>query len=229
MEKIFIQFYQWIVKHRKKIIYGAFILVVSQFCFFKLGGIWIGSNVFAADLNQDEQKKQEQTQTINETFSKWKSTMSFFNKACNIFIYPMLVVAWYLVDNSFVYWEVFGFDAVLWQLWNIVKNLANFTLWFYFVYKIFKYLIGDGKEKIKDVLLSALIAWIWIQASWFIMAALIDVSTILTYGVWWLPISVLGGDSKKNDNNLESNPYIMKSLISVDAKDIDNLWYFAHW
>jgi hypothetical protein len=40
----------------------------------------------------------------------------------------MLVLAGVLVNNSFVYAEIFKFDAVLWQLWNVVRNLANYAL-----------------------------------------------------------------------------------------------------
>lgn len=217
MKKIFIQFGERIVKHRKRLIYLALTLFIGQICFFGINWIWGQIQVLAADGQTQEEK-------VNEKFAEWQGTMSFLNKACNVFIYPMLVVAWNLADNSFVYGEVFKFDIVLWQLWNIVKNLANFTLWFIFLFYIFKYLITqDSKHGPKWLIIRALIAWIWIQASWFVMAALIDVSTILTYGVWWLPISVLEQSDEKDADNLESNPYIMKTIVSVDAKDIDTM------
>lgn len=216
MRKIFIQFLQWILKHRKKLVYWALAFFVFGFCFLNVSEIWVGNVVFADDAQTQQQK-------VEEKFTEWQNTMSFFNKACNVFIYPLLVIAWNLVDNSFVYWEVFKFDAVLWQLWNIVKNLANFALWFLFLYQIFKYLIGSKENvNVKTLLLKVLIAWVWIQASWFIMAALIDVSTILTYWVGWLPISVLKESSKGGDD-LENNPYIMKSVISLDVNDMDTM------
>ena len=198
------------MKYRKNFVYGV-------------GGTWVGNEVFA------EESTQVQNQKVDEKFTERKSTMSFFNKVCNVFIYPMLIVAWKLVDNSFVYWEIFKFDAVLWKLWNIVKNLANFTLWFFFLYKILKYLVS-GKGEVKKTLLSALAAWVWIQASWFIMAALVDISTILAYWVWWLPISVLkesGGNASSSTENQEYyNPYIMKTVISVDVKDVDTMYTY---
>lgn len=220
MRKFFINFLQWISKHRKWLAYWALASFIFGFCFFNFGRIWV-ENVVLAD------SPQTQNDMVTEKATEWSSTFSFLTKVVNVLIYPMLLVAWKLVDNSLVYWEIFWFDAVLWQLWNIVKNLANFTLWFFFLYKIFKYLINP-KENIKQTLILALVAWIWIQASRFIMAALIDMSTVLTYWIWWLPISVLKQSSSSNKTNPDSddweyNPAILKSMVYVDAKDLDTV------
>lgn len=192
--------------------------LVIGFCFFNFGGIWIENEVFADD------QWSTQTDVGQKKATEWYNELSFLNKIVYVLLYPMLVLAGKLVDNSLVYWEVFWFDAVLWQLWNIVKNLANFALWFFFLYKIFKYLIS-WKESVKEILLRALIAWIWIQASWFIMATLIDASTILTYGVWWLPISILkeSGTDIKDKESWDYNPAILKNMVYVDVKDLDTI------
>ncbi len=213
MKKVIKQLWQLIFKHKKKLIYGALAFFVVQICFFDFGGVWIENEVYALDSDTPTQNAKFQ-----EEATKWYEEISFFQQSLYVILYPLLVVAWKLVDNSFVYWEVFGFDAVLWQLWNIVKNLANFGLWFLLIYKIFEYLIKWEKQvDIKKIILSALIAWVWIQASWFIMAALIDVSTVLTYGIWWLPISILKENSgDTTDENLKYNPYMMKMAIYFD-------------
>lgn len=85
--------------------------------------------------------------------------------------------AWEFLTNKWVYWEILWLDALLWKFWNIVKNIANFWLWFYFIYEIFRWLI-DGTQKLKNKLIWLLVAWIWIQASWFMTAVVLDVSTI---------------------------------------------------
>ncbi len=218
MKKVIIKFLQWILMYRKKLIYLALALFIGQFCFLNIWWIWIENEVFAADSTTQSNSFQEQA-------TKWLDKVSFLQKMVYIFIYPMLVVAWKLVDNSFVYWEIFWFDAVLWQLWNIVRNLANFTLWFIFIFYIFKYLVSeDKKNSPKKIIVKSLIAWIWIQASRFIMATLVDISTILTYSIWWLPISVLKQNtSDTSDQNLEHNPYVLKSVVYLDVKDIDTL------
>ena len=143
MKKVFIRIRQWILKHRKKLIYWVFAFVIGQICFFDFFGIWIESEVFA-DGN---------TVTQNDLFQQ---EMSFLSKVVYVLVYPLLLLAWKLVDNSFVYWEIFWFDAVLWQLWNILKNLANYTLWFFFVYKIFTILLKKQEQwDIKNLLINS--------------------------------------------------------------------------
>ena len=134
MKKIFIQIKEWIVKHRRGLIYGVLASFIFGFCFFNWGWIWVENVVFA----DDQWVQQTQTSVATEKVTEWEASFSFLRKVIYILLYPLLLLAWKLVDNSLVYWEVFWFDAVLWQLWNFVKNLANFALWFFFLYKIFK-------------------------------------------------------------------------------------------
>jgi len=211
MKKIFMQLWQWILKYKKKLIYGALALFVGQICFFWLWWIGVQNEVFADGQTEA---------TIEWKVTEISDLMKSFQKIIYILVYPFLMIAWKLVDNSLVYWEVFKFDVVLWDLWVMVRNIANFALWFIFIFYIFKYLItqkeDDGPKKLIP---KVLIAWVWIQASWFIMAALIDISTILTYSVGWLPITVLW-TSAENDT-LDHNPYLLNTVLSIDADDID--------
>ena len=175
---------QWILKYKKRLVYWLLAFFIGQICFFNWGWIWIWNEVYADD-----------TPSLNASFQDkvwtWFQSVSFLQKVVYVVTYPLLIIASKLVDNSLVYWEVFWFDAILWQLWIIIRNLANFTLWFIFLFYIFKYLLTEDKKKDpKWIIVRSLIAWIWIQASWFLMAVLIDLSTILTYSVWWLPVTV---------------------------------------
>lgn len=222
MKKLFVQLWQWILKRKKKLIYGALALFIGQICFFNLWWIGVENIVYAADETTQENN-------IQRTLTDIKEKSDLFHKLVYLFMYPVLFIAWKLVDNSLVYWEAFGFDTVLWELWVIVRNIANFGLGFIFIFKIFQFLINEKKAgKIKDILISTLIAWVGIQASWFIMAAFIDISTIVAYGVWWLPLSVLktdvknSADEQKYKDSLEYNPYILWSALYVDVNDIDS-------
>ena len=218
MKKIFIQFWQWISRHRKKLFYWVLALFVFQICFFDIWWIWISSHVFAANAWGTS------SQYLLEKVANWLEEFKFFNVVVNVIIYPILIIAWKLVDNSLVYWEIFWFDAVLRKLRVMMRNIANYWLWFLFIYKICEYLIKWQKTAdIKKLLISVLIAWVGIQASWFIMSVLIDASTIVTYGVWWLPVSIL--EEKEKKDNLK-NPYILKTLVSYDAKEPDKLKLF---
>ena len=136
------------------------------------------------------------------------------------------------LTNKWIYGEILWIDALLWKYWNVMKNIANFWLWFYFVYVIFKWLINQWKEditqKLKDILVWLLIAWVWIQASWFLLAVLIDVSNILTYSVWWLPIHILGKDAGENKDFW--NPYVFQAYTLIDTLNLaPSLVFSSSW
>ena len=232
MKNLFNQLWKWILKHKKRLIYWSLVLFIGQICFFNVWWIWLPNEVFAQTNNETTEKEND---SIQKKLTEVNEMSALFHKIVYVLMYPLLIVAWKLVDNSFVYWEIFGFDAVLWQLWVIVRNLSNFALGFIFIYYIFSYLIkGDKDSKIKPgkIIIKSLVAWVLIQASWFIMAALIDVSTIVTYWVWWLPLSTLKNNETsgwKNENDeivkdsddMMYNPYILWIVLNVDGNNID--------
>ena len=216
MKKLFIQLWQWILKYKKRLLYGALALFIGQICFLNLW--WIGLNNFAYAEGWNDAT--QNTSFQNKT-SGWAQKLSFYQRGIYILLYPILALAWALVNNSMVYAEVFSFDVVLWQLWNVMRNIANYALWFIFVFKIFRFLTHWQKSSdMKDLLTSSLIAWIWIQASWFILAVLIDISNILAYGVWWLPIKTLWQQTEFG------NPYVMKTVIYTDLVDPDSMFFY---
>ena len=216
MKKLFIQLWQWVLKYKKRLLYGALAVFIGQICFFNLWWIGVNNSVYAAKWDDATQNASFQEKT-----SGWLQKLSFFQRGIYILLYPILALAWALVNNSMVYAEVFKFDVVLWQLWNVMRNIANYALWFIFVFKIFRFLTHWQKSSdMKDLLTSTLIAWIWIQASWFILAVLIDVSNILAYGVWWLPIKTLWQQTEFG------NPYVMKTAIYTDLVDPDSMFFY---
>lgn len=107
-------------------------------------------------------------------------------------------LAWTFLTNKWVYGWILWWDVLLWRFWNVVKNIANFGLWFYFVYEIFKGFI-DFKRQITDNLkkkiLWLLVAWVWIQASWFLTAVVVDVSTITLSAAGAFPEQVISDNS----------------------------------
>lgn len=222
MKKVFIQFRQWILIHRKRLIYGALALFIGQICFFNIWWIGIQNEAFASDRESPDQKS-----SFEKLVTEKVSLFDFFKKSAYTLVYPMMFLAGKLVDNSLVYWEVFKFDIVLWNLWNIMKNFANYGLGLLFIYYLFRYIISPDKNKDKNpkwIIIRSLIAWVWIQASWFLMSVLLDISTIMIYGIWGLPLSILwwaeGGSSEDTDS------YVMKNIISVDANDISNTHFY---
>jgi len=109
--------------------------------------------------------------------------------------------AWELLTNEWVYGEAIWLDAILWQYRNVVKNMANFGLGFYFIYEVWKWVLSiNGVEKIKDKLIRLLVAGVWIQASWFMTAVVVDVSTITLSAAWAFPSMVISQSSEIEDS-----------------------------
>lgn len=126
-------------------------------------------------------------------------------------------LAWIFLTNKWVYWEVLSLDALFWRLWNVMKNIANFVLWFYFVYTVFKGLIKSKTDeitkKLKKTILWLLIAWVWIQASRFFTAAIIDVSTITLSAAWAFPSQVIS-----------ESPYVEWAVVKSIEQMIGDKW-----
>ena len=129
-------------------------------------------------------------------------------------------LAWTFLTNKWIYGEVLWWDALLWKFWNLMKNIANFSLWFYFVYTVFKWLIKQWKEditqKLKDIILWLLIAWVWIQASRFLTAAVIDVSTVTLAAAWAFPSQIIS-----------DSPYTEKAIKKSLSDYLDDSWNYV--
>jgi len=111
-------------------------------------------------------------------------------KVVYILLWPLLVIAGWAMDNTLVYGSMFHLDLPLWKFWNIMKNFANFTMGFLVLVAILKgFFTKEGMGTLKDgksplgLIKKTLIAGVLIQASRFLLAATIDVSTVATYAV----------------------------------------------
>lgn len=68
-----------------------------------------------------------------------------------------------------------------------------------------------------EVVKRTFIAGVLIQASWFITAVAVDISTIATYGVGGLPISIMG-EVSKNGNSSNLNLPVLTNEIIVELE-----------
>lgn len=157
-----------------------------------------------------------------ENMSLWQ-ILNLILKVIYLLLWPLLVVAGLALDNTLVYASIFHLDAPLWKFWNMMKNFANFTLWFMVLYAIIKSILTNSwawsakdEKSPLGIIKKTLIAGILIQASWFLMAALIDVSTIATYAVGGLPLSIL----KNTDIGKQK---ILSVNSSIDLNKFDAL------
>ncbi len=179
-----------------------------------------GSNT-AAETTQ-VQKMSE----INELFT-------YISRTIYALLWPVLFIAGIALDNRLVYWSFLHLDASLWTLWNIMKNFANFALWFMVLFAIVKNIFTAPFGKSWDkwwpvsIIKKTLIAGVLIQASWFLMAAVIDVSTILTYSIWWLPMTVMQNNPKQSDLPI----LWVNAVLSTkwDNNKMDLQYYNTYW
>ena len=137
------------------------------------------------------------TSSSIDTMGLWQ-IMDMILKIIYLLLWPLLVLAGLALDNTLVYASIFHLDAPLWKFWNMMKNFANFALWFMVLFAIIKSILtNSGEWSLKDeksplgIIKTTLIAGILIQASRFLLAAVVDISTIATYAVGGLPLSVL--------------------------------------
>lgn len=108
----------------------------------------------------------------------------------------LAVLAGKLMTNDFVYGAFIHMDIYLWKIRNIIKNFANFALTWLVLYSIIKGIIGKEALDVKKVITKTLIAGILIQASWFLMGAVVDISTVATASIWAFPMSFFKNDLK---------------------------------
>ncbi len=135
----------------------------------------------------------------------------------------LAILAGKLMTNDFVYGAFMHMDIYLWKIRNIMKNFANFALAGLVLVSIVQGLVGKEALNVKKIITNTLIAAILIQASRFLMWAVIDISTIATAGIWAFPTAFL-----KNDIQLQTN--ITNSITTFKARrGIINLTTQTTW
>lgn len=128
--------------------------------------------------------------------TKWTTKLihqfyEIYDKLSRIWVI-MVKLAWKLMTNGLIYWEAFKLDSYLWKIWQMIRNLVNFAIGFYFLYCILRYILSPSKDIVpQKIIKQSLIGGVLIQMSWFIVMILVDLSTILTATVASLPQQVV--------------------------------------
>ncbi len=159
----------------------------------------------------------------------WKDAWDFLDlvlKLVYVVVWPMIFLAGIAMDNTMVYGSVFHMDAPLWDFWNMTKNFANFGLAFIVLFAILKWVISSFSKSKADerspinIITKTLIAWVLIQASWFLMSVIIDISTIATYAIWGMPMSLMNDTSWKLAAN---DQRIIQTHSHLELNNIDKI------
>jgi len=124
--------------------------------------------------------------------------INLFLRVCSRLWVIFAYLAGHFLSNARVYGAVIGMDMYLRRCRNIMKNLANFALGAVFVFYLFKALfLQEQVDKIiKDILIKIIVAGIGIQASWFLVAATLDISTIAMSAVGSIPAQLIATDTR---------------------------------
>ncbi len=132
---------------------------------------------------------------VNTNKDNWEKFSVILNKVSQwlyAMSWPMMILAGTFTDNDVIYGTFIGLDKSLWWIWNMIRTLANFFIWFLFIVSVLLYFWDIKKEQLNPMKLlpQMVLASVLVNASWFIIWALLDLSTITTYAVWLLPMKV---------------------------------------
>ncbi len=183
----------------------------------------------------------ESNVTVNSSFSSWLDTLHNLLTTLYLIIRPFLIIWWKFLSNTFVYGSAFGIDNVLWKLWQLVRTFTNYIIWFIFLFSIFIYFFKwDSKYSWKKLLPKIVIAWVVVNMSWFLLAVLLDFSTILLVAAWgiWHQFTSIAQKTDSNIKkdiiqlpitfNVDTNPKKMIS-VKIDKKDYYQCIYWSGW
>ncbi len=151
---------------------SAFILILSVFFF---------TQVFAAGTEQERHKKAAEL------------VFSFLELLSRIWVL-LAGIAGKLMTNDMVYGSRLHMDQFLWKLRNIFKNFANFSLLGVLLRGIIQFMTKKWWS-IQKLITQTLIAGVLIQASWFLVAATLDISTVITSAIWAFPSNFINKSS----------------------------------
>ena len=178
--------------------------------------------------------------TVNSSFSSWIDTLHSLLTTLYLIIRPFLIIGWKFLSNTFVYGSAFGIDNVLWQLWQLVRTFTNYIILFIFLFSIFVYFFKwESKYSWKKLLPKIAIAAIVVNMSWFLLAVLLDFSTILLVAAWDIGHQFTNIATKVNSNikkdvleipltfNVDSWTWML--FVKIKNKDYYQCIYWTWW
>ena len=173
------------------------------------------------------------TEDFFDTIYKW---FGILLNLIYIVTLPLLTIAGKALDNSLVYGSFIKLDKPLFMLRNISRTFANFAIGGYLLYEIIKYIFTSDNDKnisaIKDIAIKWTGAILGINMSWFLLGALLDISTIAIYSLGALPLSLIGQTQQENMPILSVNTFF--DYQSKDSKEgekvkVNNHIYYKRW
>ncbi len=186
-------------KRTTRLKYVSVILIIS--CFFTLP-------VFAQG-------------TEGDTLSGIKDILQSFISIMSRWRIVLAALAGKMMSNDRVFGAALHMDVYLRKIWNMMKNFANFALIAFLLGSLIKSLVSKENLKIKELITKTLIAGVLIQASRFMMGALVDVSTVAVTAIGSFPVSFMQSNSDFKTRMNNEAALIRKTNIIVDGHSKD--------
>lgn len=172
-------------------------------------GVFFFAQTFAAETTTEGSKFLEGAHKVISDITKLMSWIWIV----------LATLAGKFMTNDMVYGSWLHLDAYLRKLRNICKNFANFGLLGFLLWEIIQF-ITKKTGNIQDVVKKSVIAGILIQASWFIVAVLLDVSTIATSAIASFPTQFIDANPISKDMLRKEIGENMKPYTTI----IDKNW-----
>ncbi len=155
------------------------------------------------------------TEDIWEYMNMWIKLLS------RIWVVPASI-AGRLMTNDFTYGSVIHLDTYLRKIWTIMSTFAFYTLAIIFIALLAKHFIkNEGPSNLWSLLGKVALAGILIPASWFIIAAVIDISTVATSAVAAFPQEIL--KDQWNSMNVKITAQKVTNIQWLSADQLDNI------
>lgn len=166
----------------------------------------------------------EWTSSVDPVLSKIKEALHILLSLFSRLWIILAILAGKLMTNDFVYGSFIHMDVYLRKIRNIMKNFANFALAWLVLISIIQGIVGKETLDIKKIITNTLLAGILIQSSWFLMGALIDISTVATASVSAFPMTFLQNDIKLQNKITEGMKWFssQRIVINPDATGWNN-------
>lgn len=150
--------------------------------------------------------------TTNQRLLNLAAMLDIVLNVLYIIIWPLLAITWLALDNSLVYGEVFWLTTTLRKFRTVVMQISFILLALMILRDIVKMLRANKlQSELPKKIKNRFFAGILIPASRFILAALIDLSTILIYQVGSIPLTIF---SQNDDTRILNN----SSIINLTDK-----------
>ena len=178
----------------KKLLLWWTILLTSFFFIFPSVEVYASSTATTSNSAKSTDKWSKE-----KNFSETVKTYQNMEHSLYAITWPLVIIAGEFMSNEVIYGKFVWMDVILWKIWNVMRTFANYIIWLILIFSIFTLFLWWKFEQFNPVKIipKLVISAFLVNASWFILWACLDISNILTYSIWTLPLNISSTDIDK--------------------------------